>query len=66
MSDNDFDTPVTTTRRSASGNENDLRRTPFTAVKIDVFAPMPSAIVSIARIAKAGSFEEARAVAKIT
>src|SRR5215475_3240988 len=62
MSGNDFDTPVTTTGRSASGNENDLSRTPSTAVKMDVFAPTPSAIVSMASDEKAGFLISARAL----
>ena len=43
-----IETPLTTTSRSASGNENDFNRTPFTAVKIAVLAPTPSAMVRIA------------------
>src|SRR5215831_9627753 len=62
MSGCNLETPFTTTRRSASGNENPLRRTPFTAVKIDVVAPVPSAIVRVARIAKPGFFRRARAL----
>src|SRR5689334_5559325 len=62
MSGNVFDIAVTTTRRSASGNENDLSRTPFTAVKTAVFAPTPIAIVTIASNEKPGCLISARAL----
>src|SRR2546423_2825868 len=46
--------------RSASGNGSGRRRTPFTRLKIAVFAPMPSARVKIAMMLKPGVFNNIR------
>src|SRR5437588_9267812 len=46
--------------RSASGNGSGRSRTPFTRLKIAVFAPMPSARVKIAMMLKPGVFNNIR------
>ena len=53
------------TRRSRSGNGSGRSRIPSTRVKMAVVAPMPSAKVTIAAIAKAGLRRSCRR-AKVT
>src|SRR5881392_913164 len=48
------------TSRSAAGNGNGRSNTPFTTLKIAVFAPMPSASVSTATAVKPGFFSNWR------
>src|SRR5467141_2330642 len=48
------------TSRSATGNGNGRNKTPFTTLKMAVFAPMPSASVSTATAVKPGFFSNWR------
>src|SRR5213080_766194 len=48
------------TSRSEAGNGNGRNKTPFTTVKIAVFAPMPSASVNTATAVKPGFFNNWR------
>src|SRR5207249_9281147 len=48
------------TSRSASGKGNGRNKTPFTTLKMAVFAPMPSASVSTATAVKPGFFRNCR------